>query len=154
MKNIVIVILVVVGVGALIAFVIHKMRQTTKTAEAIHQGVGSDYLELLKSQDFETAYDSCLADSLKADLTQQRFVEQHRARVAEFGGLQSWMQTRYEHEANLFTSESLIGLRYVLSYEKRDIFTRYGVDSSVQPFRIQEFLGSPDTTDSLSPGVW
>ena len=153
-KKVFIIILVVVSVAAIIGFIVHSMREVTRTADEIHKSVGMQYLELLKGQDYEKAYDECLADVLKKDVAKSEFIAQHQNHVAKYGPLESWKQTTYQHEANLFSSESLIGMLYVLSYKERDIFVIYKIDASNKPFQIQEIFGSADTSDSIKPGVW
>ncbi len=154
MKRILIVVAVVGAVVALIVFIFSSMKAVTAQAEAISNDVITRYVGLLESGQYSEAYDSCLAASFQETTTRVEFVSAHAAHAAEYGSLSGWEQTTYEHEANLFSSESLIGIRGVLSYANRDVFVLYKVDSNVMPYRIVEILGSPGASTTLSHGVW
>ncbi len=154
MKNVIIGIVVAIAVIALIVFIYTQMKAVVERASAISQDVISRYVGLIEVGKYEEAYDSCLSDKYMKGTTRAEFVAEHTARKEEYGPLKGWTETKYQHEANLFTSESLIGINAILHYENRDVFALYKVDSAVEPYRIREIFGSVGTSTSLSRGIW
>ncbi|OIP44245.1 MAG: hypothetical protein AUK47_01145 [Deltaproteobacteria bacterium CG2_30_63_29] len=154
MKNVLIGVAVAIAVIALIVFIYVKMKAVTERAAAISEDVIARYVGLLQSRKYEEAYDTCLSDGFKKKWPKAEFVAAHQARVDEFGALQGWKENDYQHEANLFTSESLIGFNGILSYANREVFVLYKVDSAIQPYLIMEIAGSIGTSTSLSQGIW
>ena len=143
--------------GAVIAlglFIVRGLRETMATASAIHDGVIKPYLEFLKQEQFEQAYEACLSDGLKQQVPREAFVAAHRARVAEHGQLEGWRDTTISHEAGVTEDVTLVGLRYVLSYERRDVHVLYLSDADQQPYKLVRLLGSEGGSRTLGPGIW
>jgi hypothetical protein len=154
LKKILIVVATLGAVLALGLFIWSSMRAVTARADAISQDVIARYVDLIQRGRYREAWDSCLAKTLQEATPVEAFVAAHEAHARELGDLEGWEQTRYDHEADLFSSESLIGIRGVLSYARRDAFVLYQVDSSVEPYRIQAIFGSTGASTSLSEGTW
>jgi len=153
-KKTLIAVAVVGAVLGLVVFIWTGISAFSEQADAISDDVIARYVGFLQSGQYGEAYDSCLAETLKEATTRAEFVATHAAHTREYGDLTGWKQTTYDHEANLFSSESLVGVHGVLSYANRDVFVLYKVDAAAEPYRIQEILGSPDTRHSLSHGIW
>jgi len=154
MKNVLIGVTIAIVVIALIVFIYIKMKAVTERAATISEDVIARYVGLLQSGRYEEAYDTCLSENFRKKTSKAQFVTAHKARVDKFGALQGWKETDYQHEANLFTSESLIGINGILSYANREVFVLYKVDSAIQPYLIMEIAGSIGTSTSLSQGSW
>lgn len=154
MKGPLIVLLVVAVVGAIVYFIVRGIRNTAATASAIHDSLLEPYPKLLQQERYDEAYDTCLSDELKKQYSREEFVAAHRARVQACGPLQSWRHTTVDHEANLFESETRMGLRYVLHYAQRDVFVHYMSVAGQTPYRIVELLGGEGRSDRPGPGIW
>jgi hypothetical protein len=154
MKKILIGVTVGVAVIALVVFIYTQMRAVTQRASEITGDLITRYVALIQGGAYEQAYDTCLSESLRKETTQADFVAAQKDHVTQYGPLEGWEDTIYEHEANLFNDESLIGVRAILHYTNRDIFVSYKVDSATKPYRIKEIYGSPGTSSSLSWGIW
>lgn len=154
MQKVMVALVVVFVAGALGWFIFRQMSAVVATADAISADVVAPYVGHLKAGQFDEAWDSCLAEPLQLNTPRAAFVAAHAARVEQYGPLAAWTQTTYQHEANLFTDESAIGIRGVLHYERRDVFVLYMVDSKVEPYRIQQIFGSDHGSSTLSEGTW
>ena len=154
MKKVLIGIAVGAAVVALLVFIFVQMRETTRRASAISGGLLSRYVGLLRDGAYEEAYDTCLAERYQRATSRSAFVAAQRAHVEEYGPLKGWEETIYEPEYDLFSGESVIGIRGILHYANKDVFVSYKVDSLVKPYRIRRIFGSPGTSTSLSEGIW
>ena len=154
MKGLLIALLVVGVLGAIVFFIVRGIRRTTATAAAMHDDLMEPYLVLLQAEKYDEAYDTCLSDELRQQISREEFVAAHRDRCQTHGPLQSWRHTTIDHEANLFESETRLGLRYRLTYEKRDIHVLYMSVSGKLPYRIVELLGSEGSESTMKSGVW
>ena len=154
MKNALIGSLVAIGVLALVAFLYIQLQAVTERAARISGDVITRYVSLLESADYEQAWQTCLDPRYQAKTPLAAFVQAHAARVASFGALEGFEEKDFQHEANLFSSESLIGFNGILHYANRDVFVTYKVDSAIEPFRILETIGGAERSDFLSSGVW
>lgn len=154
MKNVIIAVLVGIAVAALGVFIYTRMKAVTVLAAAISDDVVARYVRLVVSRRYDEAYDSCLSAEYQKKTSRSVFVAAHREHVEKYGMLVGWKETHYQHEANLFSSESLIGLNGILNYANRDVFVLYKVVSTAKPYRIGEIFGSPGTSTSLSSGIW
>jgi len=154
MKNGLIAIVVVVAVVALAVFVYRGMKSVVDRGRAISDDVITRYVGHIKAGRYDEAWSGCLSDGYRKGVTLAEFSAAHDAHKQDHGALKGWRQIDYQHEANLFTDESLIGINAVLEYENRDVFVLYKVDSAVLPYRIVQIFGSPGRSDSLSEGIW
>jgi len=154
MKNTLIAVLGVITVAALIAFIYTQMKGVADRAATISEEVVTPYVGLLRDARYEDAWNCCLSDGYKAQVSLAEFTAAQAAHVQNHGPLRGWREGNVQHEADLFSSESLIGLNGVLEYEERDVFVLYKVDSAAEPLRIMQVFGSPDRSDSLSEGIW
>ena len=154
MRKVLIGIAVAAAVVALLVFIYVQMRDVTRRASAISGGLITRYVGLLVDGAYEEAYDTCLAERYQGTTSRSAFAAAQRAHVEEYGPLKGWEETIYEHEADLFSGELVIGIRGILHYANRDVFVSYKVDSLVKPYRIRRILGSPGTSTSLSAGIW
>lgn len=147
-------ILVAVAVVGMGYFVVTQFQSVARRGDAISGGVVTRYVELLKQEHYGEAWDTCLSESYQAQTSRAEFIAAHQARRQKFGPLTGWTQTDYQHEANLFNDESLIGINGQLHYSGRDVFFLYKVDSAVQPYLIKELVGGEGNSTNLSSGVW
>ena len=154
MRKVLIGIAVAAAVVALLVFIYIQMRDVTRRASAISGGLITRYVGLLVDGAYEEAYDTCLAERYQGATSRSAFVAAHKAHFQEYGPLAGWEETIYEPEYDLFSGESVIGIRGILHYANRDVFVSYKVDSLAKPYRIREIFGSPGTSTSLSAGIW
>lgn len=146
--------LVVVALVLFGFFAIRGIRSVAARGDAITQGLINRYVGLLQQGQVEAAWADCVSEGLQGSVTHSEFARAHEARAQEYGALQGWTQTDYQHEANLFSKESVIGINGVLHYERRDVFVLYKVDPDVQPYRIQQMFGSAGSSTMMSEGIW
>jgi hypothetical protein len=153
-KKVLIGLIAAAAVVGLVTFIWTSMAAISEKADEISESVITRYVLLLQSGQYGSAYDTCLSPKLQSKLPREEFVAAHAARSAAFGRLKGWEQTRYEHEADLFSDESLIAIHGVLSYATQDVFVVYKVDSAIDHHQILEILGSAGKSNSLAPGSW
>jgi len=145
---------IAVGLTGLGWFFYRGMSRFTDTADAISDSLIARYVGLLEAGEYGEAWSTCLAPSLQGQVSQQDFVAAQAARAEEHGPLTGWTQTTYQHEANLFSRESELGVRGVLHYERRDVFVQYKVDLGADPPLIHQAFGSEGSSGTLSEGTW
>ena len=154
MKSALIGSLIAIGIVALVAFIYTRMKAVTDRAARISGDVITRYVRLLESGDYEQAWETCLDERYRKETSLAAFAHAHAERVKAFGALEGFEEKDYQHEANLFSSESLIGINGILHYANRDVFVTYKVDSAVEPFLILETIGGAERSDFLSSGIW
>lgn len=145
---------VALAVIGLVYFMATSIRAVAQRGTEITEGVVTRYVGLLQEEKYGEAWDCCLAASYQQHTPREAFAAAHAARRRSFGALERWTATDYQHEADLLSDESLIGINAVLHYAERDVFVLYKVDSVVEPLRIQATLGSAGTSTMLSSGSW
>lgn len=149
---IVLAVLAVLGAGGY--WVYGQMRGVAKVGDDISDQLVTRYVSLVQAGRYDEAWEGCLDDTARAAVPQAQFARVHADRVQRWGALTGFRRTTVEHIADLGGEETLVGVRAVLTYERRDVFVSYRVASARQPYRIRASFGSEGRSDSLSEGIW
>ena len=153
MKNLIIILGMFVLFTGLGIFFVKKFRELGRISEEVEEYLVVHYLDLIQRQEYAEAYE-LLGPAFHDSVSQLAFEDSHKKHFADLGKLEKWKYTTSDHEYNLFSQESIIGVRYILTFEKGQAHVVYRVNLNAKPRRIDEILGTTGSSDFLAPGIW
>ncbi len=143
-----------VGIIAFLVFAYLNITEIEETAAGLDERLLNPYLELIKSEQYEAAYNS-LGPSLREIITSEEFLQAHKNRRSEMGPPTKWERGQTYQVSDLFSDENRMGIKYYLMFEKGgDGHALYYVDMNIEPFRIVEIHGATGASDKLNNEIW